>query len=405
MQPVHSRPLLDTSEQQPVYLLAGRRGAYIRLSQSAYCLLERVRLGESFAAIAATLSSPGAPLVSAEAVESVYRRLCRRIAAIEERRSPRAGGFWLQWQLLPAAAVRAMAARLTWAFHPLSAVLLSGLILAGVWVAWRSGLQASDEHFFSAYALFLLSLFCHELGHASACMRYGAAPSEIGLTVYLIYPAFYSNVDAAWTLRRWQRMVVDLAGVYFQLIFGAVCALAMACSQLMPLRLCLVFIAGSCLMSLNPILKFDGYWLMSDALGVTNLGRQPARIYRYLLARLRGGEPQPLPWSPRVLALLSVYAVVSTGFWLLFVSRLIPALFSYAGSYPHVVQGLVAELRRPAAWPRWAALQPFFASTYMLIFLVLVLAQLARNLLRHLRGLVLARRAAKISCNQRLARA
>ncbi len=104
----------------------------------------------------------------------------------------------------------------------------------------------------------------------------------------MIYPAFYSDVTDAWRLRRWQRVIVDLSGMYFQLVIGAAYAIAWQCSGWRPFRMAIYGILASGLINLNPILRFDGYWVLCDLLGVTNLGRQPVRLARNLFLRLRG---------------------------------------------------------------------------------------------------------------------
>ena len=62
-------------------------------------------------------------------------------------------------------------------------------------------------------------------GHASASARYGVPARDIGFGLYLIYPVFYNDVTSAWRLPRRQRVVIDLAGTFFQFLVGAVYAL------------------------------------------------------------------------------------------------------------------------------------------------------------------------------------
>lgn len=377
---------LDLSEQRPAHLLIGRAGTYMRISPSAQLLLELVRRGQSFRSIAEVICRQSSRQVSADEVAAAYHDLCRRIAAIEEKSATTThGGFWFRCRLLPAPLVTWLAARLSWAFHPLVAAPLVCAVAIAAGLILRLGGPSDPGHFWPAYGLFLLSLLFHELGHASACARYGAAPREIGLTAYLIYPAFYSNVSAAWTLRRWQRVLVDLGGVYFQLLFGAACALFYLFLRHECLYLCLTLIAGSCLLSLNPVLKFDGYWLVADLLGVSNLDQQPRRIYEQVLNRLRGRAVQPLPWPPGVTCLLALYAVVSTCFWLLFCVRVIPALWSCARAYPEDALKLARHLHSATGWQRWDLLGSFLASSYMLLFLTFISGRLTASLLRWVR--------------------
>ncbi|NJM95342.1 MAG: M50 family metallopeptidase [Acaryochloridaceae cyanobacterium CSU_5_19] len=153
-----------------------------------------------------------------------------------------------------------------------------------------------------AILFFMISLLMHELGHASACVRYGGRPSEIGFTVYLLWPAFYSDVSDAWRLKRWQRVVVDLGGVFFQLAVAAVYVFLYQQTGWQAYQIALALIIGSCLMTLNPVFKFDGYWVFADAFGITNLSQQPSRIIAYYLQRCGGDRfslcpgPQALWW-------------------------------------------------------------------------------------------------------------
>lgn len=377
---------VDTSEQRPVHMLIGRNQTYMRLSPSAYQLLKCVRDGRSFADIAKSLCQQGPRLVSATEVEAAYQALERRIDAIEQRSSATQGGFWWRCRLLPPALVSRIAAFFVWAFNPASAALLLGMSAAAAALFVRDGaLAANSGDFFPAYGVFLLSLLFHEFGHASACVRYGSMAGEIGLSFYLIYPAFYSNVSAAWTLRRWQRVVVDLGGVYFQLVFCAACVSANALLHSPSLKLGIVFIVGSCLLSLNPILKFDGYWILSDALGVTNLGQQPIRIYHQLLRRLRRQPVKPLPWPSAISLILLLYALISTGFWLSFGAGVLPAFVDAARTYPATAAALFEQRLSSSAWPRWESIERFLTKTYLLLFLSFLLVQFVGRLIRWIR--------------------
>ncbi len=62
----------------------------------------------------------------------------------------------------------------------------------------------------------ILSSLIHEFGHASACIRYGVSPGNIGVGLYLNFPLFYTDVTGIWCLSQKHRHVVNLAGIYFQ---------------------------------------------------------------------------------------------------------------------------------------------------------------------------------------------
>lgn len=111
----------------------------------------------------------------------------------------------------------------------------------------------------------------HEFGHSVALMSYGQTAGAIGIGVYMYMPVFYSNVTNAWKLKRLQRMCVDIGGIYFQAF--ALCSV----------YLCVVLIDKDCYIkcailisalqiigNFNPFIKMDGYWIISDFLGVSN---------------------------------------------------------------------------------------------------------------------------------------
>lgn len=381
---LEERLFVDTSEGRPVHLVAANNGAYIRLSSSAYGLLRQVAKGTSFDEIAKRSHRPGEREVSSAEVEAAYRRVVEQIRAIERNGNDLKGAFWLKKRLVSALIVARVAGVLQGAYRPLAAIALFVFIVAGGMFVLQTGLRVEPGSFWQAYALFIASLAAHEFGHASACARYGARPSEIGFTLYLVYPAFYSDVSAAWGLSRGQRVIVDLGGAYFQLVVGAAYAMGFALTGWEPLRLANVMIIGSCVFSLNPILKLDGYWVVADALGVTNLAKQPVRILKYVIARLLRRQVKPLPWSAPVTALLGLYAVASFGFWIWFVVTMIPALGPHLGRALALMRELISALVLTHAWPDARMLRQTATAAYVLLFPTLMFWRIARALFARL---------------------
>jgi putative peptide zinc metalloprotease protein len=337
---------VDTSERDPVFLLTGKKGSQIRLSEGAHQLLRLRGAGVTSEEISAALGRKG-QTVSAEEIETRYNDLLKRIAAIEERASDNPLGFWVRIRLLPATWVQRIVRYLRSAYRPVpSAVLLTAIaaFFTALFIL-RPMIDTSSSAFWIGYGLFLVSVLLHELGHASACAAFGVQPSEIGATLYLIYPALYSDVSAAWQLPRRQRVVVDLGGMYFQFLIGAVYLLAYQLSGWAPLKMAVLMILGSGVFSLNPIFKFDGYWVVADSLGVTNLSQQPSRVLRHLWQRLRGRPVEPLPWSPRVSLILSVYSVLSVTVWGWFLWRMGPRVAMILVQLPGQLAALAGGTR------------------------------------------------------------
>lgn len=382
---------VDTSEKGTSFLVVAENGSHIRLSEVAYRIVSGIAAGVSCEDLAAELRRSSRGEVTASDVASAYERVTARISAIAAKPSQGLPAFfWLRVRFLPEALVAWVASRLAILYHP---VLVAGAL---VWIAAALaivvssrggfGLQIERNVFGPAYGLFLLSLVAHEFGHASACARYGARPSDIGFAMYLIYPAFYSDVSSAWRLKRSQRVVVDLGGLFFQGIVGAAYALLYVGTGWKPLWGAFSMILYGALFCLNPIFKFDGYWMVADALGVTNLSQQPARILRELGSRLQGNPARAWPWPAPVVAILAVYSVLSFLVWGFFLVYLFPLLRSCWAGYPEQVRVLVSAFGWPPRLPAWSAAEPFLVSTLLFGFAVLMVVRASGVLWRLVRG-------------------
>lgn len=360
-----------------------RNGIHIKLTRPAYVLLSGLAGGDSAQALAERLSREEGRAIGVEDVETACNDLLGRVASIAAKDDDLLpGGFWLRRRLLPREGVQRIARRLAWLCGRPAVVASLLAIAAALALAVAGGppLRPDPGDLLPAYALFLASLVWHELGHATAAARFGARPSDIGVAMYLIYPVFYSDVTTTWQLRRAERVAVDLGGVYFQFMAAAVYVGAFLLSGWSPLWTAFVLILYATLFSLNPIFRFDGYWFLSDALGVTNLSRQPARLARHALDRVRGRRPAPLPWPAPILAALSAYSVVSVAVWGFFVWLLVPALVDQLRELPLLVGAITGDLRA-LRQPGWAAVRHLLATVMLLTFAALIGIRLSGRLL------------------------
>lgn len=338
------RIILDSSESQRRLLVRADNGSYLRLSESAHQMLVWTEEGISCEEIATRFSRRGDRTITASEVESARDRLHTRIRDITTR-PPRsaADNFLFRFRLVPIGIVQPLARWLSVGFQPWVVWLLIPLIAFAGYRAIGYHIQAADvqRDLGPAMLVTMISLLVHEFGHAAACARFGAAPEEIGAGVYLMYPAFYSNVSDAWRLSRWQRVAVDVGGLYFQSLAAVGVVLLYELTGWSPLRASLLLIWGTMIFALNPFFKFDGYWIVSDALGVVNLGEQRGRILRFAKRRLQRQVTEPLPWPPfHTLAV----ALFSCGAFLLFLRFLVhvgPSLWHSLTGYTGYLASLV----------------------------------------------------------------
>src|SRR5882724_7840527 len=186
--------------------------------------------------------------------------------------------------------------------------ILSSFVLM-VFVAFWMLARADEVSTYTSYlyreygiaailAITLTITALHEFAHGLACKHFGGDVREMGvLLIYYVLPAFYCNVTDIYRIgRKHQRLWVIFAGIYWQLVVSALSGLlwllATPYTLLADLSL-LVFIGGSfnILINCNPLIKLDGYYALSQALGVVNLQGRSSDYARSLFARLLG-EPQ-----------------------------------------------------------------------------------------------------------------
>ena len=166
-------------------------------------------------------------------------------------------------------------------------------------VLFKSIHEASALSVVVTIAAIVFATLFHELGHCSAVAAFGLRVRRIGFGIYWLSPALFSDVSAAWTLTRWQRVAVDVGGIYFQVLvcclYGLVSLLTRSSALQLAFRITIVVNIVAVVSSLNPIMKCDGYWIVSDALCIPNLRRQSERALRgFLRSVFYRGVPQSI---------------------------------------------------------------------------------------------------------------
>ena len=163
-------------------------------------------------------------------------------------------------------------------FPPIVVAVLSGFILIDVvlfahhsvtgslvTVLARPGLLVGTIGIVAGAMLF------HELGHAAACSYGGGRPGRVGMGVYTLLPAFFTNVNDSYRLSRAARLRVDLGGIYFNAIFVlASGTYAWRTGSAVALAVTGLVLLGM-LQQLLPLGRLDGYFVVSDLVGVPDL--------------------------------------------------------------------------------------------------------------------------------------
>ena len=176
-------------------------------------------------------------------------------------------------------------------------IVNAGKVLIDNWSAainQMQGILAPGNLFFLYLALVIIKSM-HEIFHAVICRRYGGEVHTLGVMLLVFTPLPYMDASSSWSFRnRWHRILVGAAGILIELFIAALAVFVWANTGqgiLHSLMYNIMFIASisSLLFNANPLLRFDGYYILSDILDIPNLHTKSKEYLRYLLEKYAFG--------------------------------------------------------------------------------------------------------------------
>ncbi|QHK21534.1 hypothetical protein GU243_19595 [Pseudarthrobacter psychrotolerans] len=379
--PVEGSGLKDRS-----YLLQRGDGQIVQLSALLYLVVVSISAEKSLEDTARDISDAyGRELGVTGLLHLIDRRLApmglvrnAEADAADAPTPPKADpllALRLRGTLVPDNAVNALArilAPLYWG--PVVVAVLLVLAAVDVLVIARSDFMASLEQILltpalllGIFALLTVAAVVHELGHATACRYGGARPGVIGVGVYLVFPAFFTNVTDSYRLGRAGRIRTDLGGLYF----NCLCLIGLGGAYLLTGQGFFLLAAGlmhfQMIQQLVPTLRFDGYFVLADIAGVPDLFN---RIRPVLLSLIPGR-----PIDPRVSELRPFARRIVTAWVVTVVPLLVLALGWMLLNLPMIIEQTATAIRQHAglAGDAIAAGDPTAASLSMLSILMLSL--------------------------------
>ncbi len=176
----------------------------------------------------------------------------------------------------------------------LASIALMSVIIN--WGAFQAKLPGFDAFFDpKQWYLFVLVLavtkMFHEFGHGLSCKRLGGECHEIGFMLLVLTPCLYCNVSDSWRLKnKWHRAAIGAAGMYVEIILATIATFVWwfvqpGLVQDICLRVMLVSSISTVLFNGNPLLRFDGYYILSDILEIPNMGQKSTKALTTLLGR------------------------------------------------------------------------------------------------------------------------
>lgn len=186
-----------------------------------------------------------------------------------------------------------LAGLFAWLFQPVLVLLfVSAFLAAEIWLFSTHNasyamiaVMSDPSGVLIMLGLALASAAFHEIGHAAACRYGGVRPGVMGCGLYLVWPAFYTDVTNSYRLDRTGRLRTVLGGVYFNSLF-ILGLIALYLADPSPVVLAAIMLVNlEMLQQLLPTLRFDGYYIISDLVGIPDLFKYIGPILRRNILR------------------------------------------------------------------------------------------------------------------------
>jgi putative peptide zinc metalloprotease protein len=315
--------------KDPPHIVRRADGQVVQLPRLLYVVAEQADGSHSYEEIASVVTAELKRDVSGDDIRFLAQEKLRPLGVLasEDGSSPELKkidpllALKFRAKVVPEGAVRAV----TNVFYPLFfppviVAVVGGMLALDVWLFGYHGVAQSVRSalYDPAFILILLGLVIlsaafHECGHATACRYSGAKPGVMGAGIYIVWPAFYTDVTDAYRLGKVGRLRTDLGGIYFNAIFTLATAGVYFATGFEPLLLVMLVQQIEIVHQLLPFLRMDGYYILSDLTGVPDMFARIKPTLRSLIpGRETDGRVEELkPWV-RVVVTIYIFTLVPT---------------------------------------------------------------------------------------------
>ncbi len=188
---------------------------------------------------------------------------------------------------------------------------------------WPDFVYMFKEQFFTLLnlpiiiAAYWLIKVIHEFGHGFTCKNFGGEVHEIGFMFLVLAPFLYCNVTDSWTFeKKIYRIMTTAAGIMTEVMLAAIAAIVWAFTEppgfihAFSFNIAVLCSLSTILFNANPLMRFDGYYMIMDLMEVPNLRQRASRLMNYLFIRyILGGQTSELPEEHKFKFVFPMYAV------------------------------------------------------------------------------------------------
>jgi len=235
-------------------------------------------------------------------------------------------GAWFRWTNpicltiswgSPERWLRRLSPHLQWLFAPQGIPLAILVVAYAIFCLWAHAERFShqviatwaDGNWWPLLVVWLAIKVGHELAHGVVSHRYQSSVRDCGVFLVLFFPLAFVDISSSSKLSgRWQRIHIAAAGMYFEMVLAAMATIVWAWSENVSLSAwmhAIILSAGisTLLFNANPLMKFDGYYILADLVGIPNLAQRGRWWLSRAVQKWCLGVPTqslPLPWAKRV---------------------------------------------------------------------------------------------------------
>ena len=305
----------DSGLKQDTFMVRRSDGQIIQVSSLLHTVLEEIEPNLSDEEICAKVSTSYGKTLDTQGLHFLINKYLLPLGVVEVVGTqpssdplPRARtimSLTMRLTVIPPAAVQVISRVLSPLFNPvLVAIALAAYIGLGVMLIQRGDIWASFDEILDTPLLMLAMMvvfaacaIVHELGHATATTYGGAKPGRVGVGIYIVFFAYFTDVSDSYRLNRKGRIRVDLGGLYFNVLTTIGLAIGYLMSGSGFLLMLIVVLQVQMAQQLLPTGRFDGYYLIGDISGVPDLfSRAKPALLSLIPGADKSGVADLKPW-------------------------------------------------------------------------------------------------------------
>ncbi len=352
-------------------------GRFVQLTELLYRVAEQCDGTRSLDEVAANVAATTEWQMNADdaAYLLIHKLIPARIVlspapASDQAKAPSTAPSLLRLGLrrgvISADVIEPIAKRLQWLFLPALLIPLVTIgLVAHAWLYLDRGVSGLLTNALTTPGLLLLVLlmsilpgFWHEFGHASALRYGGGRARSIGVGIYIMDPAFYTDVTDSYRLPRWARVRTGLGGIYFDFLLSALFIGAYFLTGHEVFLLIVVLNNLNTAYQFFPLVRLDGYWILADLTGIPDFYSMMGSFVRSVvpIKAWKGPKLPPLrPWVKAVFAMYTLIGLPGMLFFLFLLIRRLPSLYSRTWDALQVELAAMPDTWHQADWVMLAA--------------------------------------------------